>query len=167
MLAETNPYCVLILAAAALPVLWAAITDLRRFQIPNECSLALVALYPLFFAAAPTQVDVIGAVVTAAAAFAITFALYAWGRLGGGDVKLISALALWAGPALIADFVVVTTVSGALLSILFLTRAKYALALALDSHAEDAARDNVLGARMPYGLAIACGGLVVLFELAM
>lgn len=164
---DTHPIYVLTLAAAAAPVVWAALSDLRRFQIPNECSMALIALYPLYLAVSPASVNVIGAIVTAAAVFAVTFTIYLFGRLGGGDVKLMSALALWAGPAYIAEFIVIMTVSGALLSFVYLTKAKFAVALALDDSGEAEARDNVLSAELPYGIAIACGGFAVFLKLLM
>ncbi len=164
---DLHPIYVLTLVVAALPVLWAALTDLRRFEIPNECSIMLIALYPLYLAVSPAPVDVVGAIVTASAVFALTFGIYLFGRFGGGDVKLMTTLALWAGPAYIAEFIVITTVAGALLSFVYLTKAKFAVALALDDSGEADARDNVLSAALPYGVAIACGGIAVFLKLVM
>lgn len=156
---------VLVIAVAAVPVIWAAISDLRRFEIPNGCSLALIALYAVYLFVAPVPVDITGALVAAGCVFALTFALYLLGQFGGGDVKLMSALSLWAGPAMIVDFLLVTTLAGGVLSLLFLTRARFSLALALDDAGESEARETVLSTHMPYGLAIACGGVYVLLKL--
>lgn len=164
---DLHPIYVLTLAAAAVPVLWAALTDLRRFEIPNECSITLIALYPLYLVVSPDPVNVVGGIVTAVAVFALTFTIYLFGRLGGGDVKLMTALALWAGPTYIIDFIVIMTLSGALLSFIYLTKAKFAVALALDDSGETEARDNVLSAALPYGVAIASGGIAVFLKLVM
>jgi Flp pilus assembly protein protease CpaA len=65
--------------------------------------------------------------------------------MGGGDVKLLAVLAVLAGPGLIALLLLVTTISGAVQALWALwTR-------------DDRARTEGL----PYGVAIALGGLAV------
>lgn len=157
----------IVLIAAAAPVVWAAVNDLRDFRIPNECSLALLALYPLHAWLSPAAVDPLTGMMSAAAVFAVTYAFYAFDRFGGGDVKLLSVLALWAGPALLADLVVITTLTGGVLAVVFMTRARFVLALALERAGETAASGNVIAERLPYGVAIAVGGLVVFARLAV
>lgn len=160
-----NEYHTYVIAAATLPVLYAALRDLREFRIPNECSLLLLALYPLHVWLAPTAVDVAGAVVTGGITFAATFVLYLMNKFGGGDVKVFAALAVWAGPALVGDLVIVTTLSGGVLALVFLSRARIAVAMAFDHAGDMNARDNVLAERLPYGVTIAIGGIAVLFNL--
>lgn len=155
----------LLLMFAAAPIVIAAATDMREFRIPNECSVVLLIMYPLHVWLAPDSVDVWGALLVAAIMFGITFALYAFDRLGGGDVKLLSVVGLWAGPALAADLIMITSLSGAVLAIIFMSRAGAVIALGLDEVGQTAARDNVLAERLPYGVAIACGGLATLWSL--
>jgi len=159
-------YHTTVLVAAALPVVYAAARDLREFKIPNECSLLLLALYPLHVWLSPVPVSVPTAAPVAVIVFAVTYGLYALKRFGGGDVKLLSALALWAGPGLIADLVVMTSVAGGVLALAYLSPIRHVFALTLDRVGDAAARDNVLAERLPYGLAIAVGGLVCLYRLA-
>lgn len=156
----------LVLMLAAAPLLYAAVTDMREFRIPNECTLLLLALYPAHVWLSSTGVDVVGSVLVGASIFAVTFTLYSFDRLGGGDVKLLSAMGVWAGPALFADLIVVTTLTGAGLGLILLSRVGASLAMNLDRWGETSARDNVLAERMPYGVAIACGGLATLWMLA-
>ncbi len=152
---------------AALPVAYAALSDLRAFRIPNMCTVLLLGLYPVHIWLSPTSVDIGGALIVAAITFLVCFAIYATGRLGGGDVKLISALALWAGPTLIAELLVITTFAGGILSLIYMSRFRDVIALNFDRVGEASARDHVLGEKLPYGVAIACGGSAVLFKLAM
>ena len=59
-------------------------------------------LWPLYFAAAPSLAAALAAIGCALAVFIVGALLFARGYLGGGDVKLLTAATLWAGPAGIA-----------------------------------------------------------------
>ncbi len=157
----------IVLLLAAVPVGYAALSDLRTFRIPNICSVILMALYQFHILLSHGAIDYVGGAIVATITFVVCFLFYAMGRLGGGDVKLIAVLALWAGPALIAEFLVFTTLTGGILSLLYLSRFRDVLALCLDHTGETSARDHVLNEKLPYGVAIACGGGVTLFKLAM
>ena len=162
---EFNEFHILVLLFAAVSLVVAAVTDMREFRIPNECSVLLLLLYPVHVWLAPVDVDVIGAVFAGVSLFLVTFTFYAFDRFGGGDVKLLSSIGLWAGPAFVADLIVITTLAGAGLGLILLSRVGTSIALSLDRMGDAAARDNVLSERMPYGVAIACGGLVTLWKL--
>ncbi len=153
-----------VLALAAIPIVFAAISDICSFTIPNGCSLALIALYPFYVIVSPVEIAVTWSVLTAAFAFAVCFGLYLLGKLGGGDVKLISVLALWAGPMLIAEYLVATALAGGLMAVLMLSPAKPGLALLLERSGYASSALNVMSDKLPYGLAIASGGLVVLVQ---
>ena len=162
---EFNEFHALVLLIAAAPLFVAAATDMREFRIPNECSALLLVLYPLHVWLAPGGVDAVGGMLVGASIFAVTFGLYAMDRLGGGDVKLLATMGLWAGPAHATDLIVITTLAGAGLGLILLSQIGASIALGLDQMGETAARDNVLSKRMPYGVAIACGGLATLWAL--
>src|SRR5258708_24750724 len=95
--------------------------DLRRFLIPNRFPLALVLLYPAYFLTAAAPVDAVSAGLIALAVFLAGAGLFARGSMGGGDVKLMAATALWAGPALFVEFAVVTTLIGGVIAVVLLT----------------------------------------------
>ena len=75
----------------------AALGDLRRMRIPNTLSLAALAL---FAACLPFTglADLGPRVLAAGAVFVLGFALFAANLIGGGDVKLLSALVLFVPP---------------------------------------------------------------------
>lgn len=85
----------LLVILAALLVA-AAATDIRNRVIPNRLNLAVALLaMPWWLASGLQGTDIawqVGIAAIVLAAFAGCFAL---GMMGGGDVKLLAALALW------------------------------------------------------------------------
>jgi prepilin peptidase CpaA len=73
-------------------------TDVTAYRIPNWIPLVILALFPAFaLASAMPPHQLLGNVTAFGVALAGAFALFAWNKLGGGDVKLFAAVALWAG----------------------------------------------------------------------
>jgi prepilin peptidase CpaA len=86
----------------------------------------------------------------AALVFAIGAGFYAFGWLGGGDVKLMTGLAAWAGLSGLPQFMLLTSLIGGVLSLLYA-----ASALAGRRRGGAQRLDQV---EVPYGVAIALGG---------
>ena len=150
----------LFLMAFPVAMAFAAANDLFTMKIPNRISLALIAA---FFAAAllaGVSLQTIGIhAAIAMGVLAATFLLFAFNMLGGGDAKLMAAGALWMGPEQIVPFLVYVTVFGGALSVVILAYRKFpAGAFALPGWAQ---RLHVGGTGIPYGIAIAAGGLMV------
>ncbi len=164
----------------------AAVGDWRRYLIPNWISLAILALYPFFVLSSNlldppwAAVPWLASLLVATIVFVLLAILFALNKLGGGDVKLISALALWAGPGLIAGFLIVTSLAGGLLSLFTLARSRLQQRrkspdLTSDGEGHNAENgdqernredDTADGAKalaqpIPYGVAIACGGFFI------
>ena len=141
-------------------LLWAAGEDLRRLTIPNWVSLAMIGLYPVHVLASPVPVNWPIALAVAVATFAAGFFLFALKMVGGGDVKLLAATSLWAGPALILSFIFITAIAGGVIGL--------AMLLLQRRRAVPVSVDNAHGAApavMPYGVAIAVGGLMIALTL--
>lgn len=143
-------------------LLWAAIGDMRRLIIPNWISLAIAGLYALHVATSPVPVNVLGGVAVGAATLAAGFGLFACNLIGGGDVKLMSAIALWAGPTRIFDFLFVTAIMGGLVAtgMLASTHLRRRHLASVGGASSTAASTEV-----PYGVAISVGGLFVAFAI--
>nr|WP_295663819.1 prepilin peptidase [Polymorphobacter sp.] len=85
-------------AATALAcVAGAAYADIRHFEIPDGWSVAIAALFVVFAFVAPPVEPWWAHVAAGAGVFFIGALLFSRGWLGGGDVKLLAACALWAG----------------------------------------------------------------------
>lgn len=156
----------LILALVMGLLLSAAMGDIKTFRIPNAYSLALLALYPFFALSAPYPTQPLASLGVMALVLAAGFAAFASGTIGGGDVKLASAAALFAGPSLILEFVLVTALCGGLVAMLMLHRpVRMGLAFALDHVGSRTLRDLLLADAIPYGVAIAAGGTYLTLRL--
>jgi prepilin peptidase CpaA len=157
LLAELHAAC---LALFAVLLIGAAVQDLRTMHIANGFPLAIVALFALFAAAGWASgrlpISSIGvAVAGAALIFAVGLAAFAAGVLGGGDVKLLAAVGLFAGPARLVDFLAITALAGGALGIAVLAGAP----IGQSAGADGATWRARLRGRLPYGPAIAAGGL--------
>ena len=140
-------YALLIALATALLV--AAFTDLRRRQIDNWLNAAIALGAPVFWFA--TGLDLAGVgfqLAIAAATFTVLAGLFALGAMGGGDVKLLSALALWIEPLWFLKLVIVMALVGGVLTLIF-----------GGMHLARRSREKVA---IPYGIAISFAGLWVL-----
>ncbi|HTV87456.1 MAG TPA: prepilin peptidase [Stellaceae bacterium] len=154
---------VLALTLFAVVMAVAAFEDFRRFVIPNLLPILLCAAWPAYFAAAPSLVGGLAAIGCALAVFLAGAVLFARGYLGGGDVKLLSAAALWAGPAGLATLLLLTAVLGGALALFLLLPVGGQLATAarlmLGQPAFPATRG--LAMPIPYGVAIAAAAFIV------
>ena len=94
----------LILLATLLVV--AAVTDVRTFTISNKLNLAVALLAPVYWLAVPLSlwpgvpIQIAGALIV----FILLAAAFYAGMMGGGDVKLAAAIALWFPPVLTIRF---------------------------------------------------------------
>ena len=163
-----------ILAFAALLVA-AAVEDVHRLIIPNRIPLGIIILYPAYVLSAGGPVDWTGATVLAACGLVVGLVLFARGYAGGGDVKLFVATSLWAGPVMFPGFLLLTSLVGAAIAIGMLAhRRLYGTAQAglatspgTDIGAAAAAGTPRRGPRrdLPYGAAIAAGGMQIVIHL--
>jgi prepilin peptidase CpaA len=139
----------------------AVVSDIEALRIPNRICLAIAALYPVHVLASPEPVNWLGALAVALAVFVGGLVAFAAGVMGGGDVKLIAATSLWAGPAMFLDFVVVTTLVGGAIAIVMMSRWRFALAQVFEFVGGDGIRDMFLGRAVPYAIAIAAGAYII------
>lgn len=147
-------------------MLVAAIEDLRRLTIPNQLILALCALWPLYVLANPTLIEVLGALGCAAAVFVVGALCFARGYVGGGDVKLLAATALWAGPYSTLQLLMLTGVLGGVLALfLLMPPGAYiaTLARAKLGPGPDADAESMTSTPVPYAIAIAGAAVIVIF----
>jgi prepilin peptidase CpaA len=144
----------------------AAFEDFRSLIIPNVVPAGLCLLWPLHLLTAPGMGLAAGAAAAGCAAgvFLAGAMLFSWGLIGGGDVKLLAAATLWAGPAGTPALLVLTGVFGGLVCLFVLTplgqiatAASGQIGLAREGGAANGKRRAVV----PYGVAIAAAALVV------
>lgn len=153
-----------LLAFAGL-IFSAAISDILRFRIPNRISVALVLLYPAYLLAASQPVEWILSIGVAVACLTVGFVLFSLKACGAGDAKLFAAAALWAGPELILPFGLYTTLAGGVMVLFMWLQHRLARAPSAGLILQTTTDVGFTKQPMPYGAAIAVGGLYVAFTL--
>ncbi len=162
----------------------AALTDLRERRIPNWLNGGVAALYPVYLLLSPVPVAWPGALGLSLLVGLVGLALFARELIGGGDVKLITALSLWAGIDQFVLFAVITTLTGGLVGVVSLWYwrwrplisahlAGFGLAsagrdgtpVAVVGDSEPSASATAPPVTLPYGIAIAAGGVAVVIQL--
>lgn len=151
----------LLLSFAGL-MLAAAWHDAARFIIPNWISGVLVLIWiPAVFALGYGWPGAGLALLTGFAVLAAGMALWAPGWLGGGDVKLLAAGALWFGWPDVVSFLVWSMLAGGVLALVLVLARRIAPAIP-QMAGRLTGTALAPGAPAPYGIAIAAGALITL-----
>ncbi|RZV33453.1 MAG: peptidase [Sphingomonadaceae bacterium] len=119
MLAEYLHYA--LLAGLAIALLVAAFTDLKRRQIDNWLNAGIALAAPVFWWTSGLELwpDIAWQLGIALATFGLCAGLFALGWMGGGDVKLLTVLALWIAPLLFLRLLIIMALVGGVLTLLF------------------------------------------------
>jgi prepilin peptidase CpaA len=149
-----------VLALAAIFLIAAAVWDARNFRIPNLLSLALLLLFPAFVSTAPATVAWGQHLAVAGLVLGAGFILYTKKIIGAGDVKLLSVASLWAGPDYLDLLLLIMAIAGGLLAV-----ATAGVTFYRRRKAKSSATASLRKERIPYGVAIAVGGLCTLIVL--
>jgi len=141
-----------LLGLLAAMLAWIAVVDVRTYTISDRLNLAIALLAPVYWwsAGVPLWPDAairVGVGVVVFLFFAGAFYLNA---MGGGDVKLAGALALWFTPYETLKLIVIMSIVGGLLTL---------VVVGLHRLRKKEGRPEV-----PYGVAIAAGGMWLLAQ---
>ncbi len=139
----------------------AAATDLFSMTVPNWILLLLIVGFAVL---APVVglgwTDVGLHVAFAAAALVVTFVMFSFDWIGGGDAKLFAATSLWLGPEQMLIYAVYAALIGGALILLILGLRSVPLPAVLSSQGW-LARLHSPKEGVPYGIALAAAGLLV------
>ena len=149
-----------------VPLAWAVASDAGTFRIPNRIPLMVAGLFVAHALAAWPAIDLAGSIAVGAGCLTAGFVVYAFGWFGAGDAKLFAALGLWAGTTYFADLVLITSMVGALMALSVLGHHMIRLRLSVVAGAWFAPCSTPLrDRRLPYGIAIAAGGVYLVSRL--
>ncbi|HYI42118.1 MAG TPA: prepilin peptidase [Sphingomicrobium sp.] len=142
----------LLLALLAVILVVAAVIDVRTFTISNRLNLGVALLAPLYWwsIALPLWPDAAVQVAMALAVFVVLAIAFFAGLMGGGDVKLAAALALWFSPFSTLRFLLFMSIAGGVLTLGLLIAHRL--------------RRKEGRPEIPYGVAIAIGALIILAQ---
>lgn len=139
-------------ATLGLLLLSAGIEDARIREIANWKNAAIALLAPLWWLAIgiepwPGMAIQIGVALVVLALFCVAFH---FGQMGGGDVKLIAALALWMPVTALIQLLLIMSILGGIITVVMLFDHRF--------------RKRSGNPEIPYGVAIAIAGLIGLRE---
>ncbi len=136
--------------------------DMRYYLITNRMNLFLLALFVL--AAFLLPVSFWPAVTAATCVFVLGFGIFSLGLMGGGDVKLLAVLSLWAGWPGAGYLLFLTAMcGGVLVVIILLLRAALPGVWLRLFPTRNLPRILTRKQPIPYGLAIASAFLLMLW----
>jgi prepilin peptidase CpaA len=136
----------------AAMLLWIAVVDVRTYTISDRLNAAIALLAPLYWwsAGVPFWPDAALRIGMGLLIFLLFAGAFYINMMGGGDVKLAGALGLWFTPYESLSLIVMMSIAGGLLTL---------VVLAIHRMKRKEGRPEV-----PYGVAIAAGGLWLLAQ---
>ena len=143
-------------------VVLAGIGDMITMKISNRFFLALIAAFcivaPFSIGWNPTLIA--SHLAASGIVLVLTFTLFAFGWLGGGDAKLAAGIALWLGLPHLLAFILLAAIFGGLLTLALLGFRTIPLPLTA-ARVSWIGRLHALEDGVPYGLALSAAALVI------
>ena len=163
---------IIILVLFAGLMFWAAYTDLTRLTLSNRLCLITALLYPVYLLARYLDgnglliENILLSLAIAVVLFIVCAGFFALNVMGGGDVKFIPAVALWAGTAHILNFLLITAVIGGLFAAKIIIQNR----IKASKYSKSSENINLSVAEkkesaVPYGVGIAISGLYVAYQI--
>lgn len=156
--------------SVAFLLILAGVIDFRSRLIPNWISLSIVLLYFAFLAAQhlfvfPVEpLQVVSSLAVGVVVGILFTTLFVFKKLGGGDVKLITAMSFWAGLKGITAFLLMMALFGGLVALVYLIVAR--MRKTKKNKPISGSGNNTSGNMdIPYGIAISLSGLLCIKSL--
>jgi prepilin peptidase CpaA len=152
-----NPFAAVMFPGLMVVSAW---MDFLTMTIPNRIPAAITLGYFVLAAAGCLPPPAILYDVSCGLAIlAMTFAMFSFRWIGGGDAKLAAATALWMGWGSILDYAVAAALCGGLLTLgLLMARARPLPTILGQLPGVARLHDRETG--VPYGIALAVAGLI-------
>jgi len=139
-----------------LAVMW---FDATTYRIPNWLVASLLVLYPLAVYFGHGAVHWKEGLVALAVVFGLGYLIFALKWMGAGDIKFITACALWVGLRHLTDFIFVMALIGGLFAVIVWALRKALPYIPHKSNPPRILKDNE---PIPYGIAIALAFLFMM-----
>jgi prepilin peptidase CpaA len=150
----------LALSAFAGLVIYAACSDIARLIIPNWVSIALAAIFPVAALILGAPLSSIGMhVLFGLCVLAVGFVLFQFNIIGGGDAKLLAAVAIWTGLPAAVPFLIWTVIAGGVMAAALLAARQF-----MPAGDYPQVVNHLLKKQngIPYGVAIMFGALMAI-----
>lgn len=136
-----------LLAGLAIGLMISVYSDIRHRLIYNKVTLPIALAAPLYWYATGQfgLSEIAIHLLVGGCVFALFALFFTIGMMGGGDVKLFTAIALWFDWMTVVEMLLHTSIIGGVVTVIFLIIHK--------------AKKQSGKVRIPYGVAIAAAGL--------
>ncbi len=154
-------YIFILVLPFPVALLWAMLSDARRFEIPNLVPVILLVGYLVAAVGLQSELHIVlRQLAIGFVALLIGMAMFTLRIVGGGDVKLLASCLPWLAPLQMPVFLFWMAFTGGILSLCaLLIRHKFS-GTSLD---QTAWLKRVCDEKkIPYGVAIGCAGLITL-----
>ncbi len=145
-------FTTILLVALGLLLVSAGIEDARKREIADWKNAAIACLAPLWWIA--TGLDVWPDMALLALSGVVVFALFAvafhFGMMGGGDVKMLGALALWLPLQPLVWLLILMSLIGGVLTVVMMIEHRW--------------KKSEQPLEIPYGVAIAIAAIIVFYQ---
>jgi prepilin peptidase CpaA len=150
-------------------MVFAALSDLFTMTIANRVSLLLIATFALVAPFTGMDMATYGMHFAAGAlVLACGFIGFAMGGVGGGDAKLLTAVAVWCGFSdVLVEYLLYSAMLGGWLTLSILAYRGSFIAEQAGARFEFLERIGRKDAGVPYGIALGIGGLIVAHKLPL
>lgn len=141
-----------LLGVLALLMISAAVEDIRIREIADWKNIAMAALAPAFWWATGYELwpDVAIQLGIGLAVFGLFTLAFMAGQMGGGDVKMLGALALWFPWEPLLSLLMIMAIAGGVLTLIIIVERKL--------------KRKTGQPEIPYGVAIAFAGLISIHQ---
>lgn len=146
----------------SLVCIYAAFTDVKRLEIDNWISLAVIGLFIIYGLTSP--VIWLAHVLVMIVILIFGLVLMKTDVMGGGDVKLITALSLWAGVQHLPLLLISISIAGAVAALVTIGLQKTTI-IKKDTGLAWIDQARAGGSKVAYGVAIAIGACITLIHI--
>ncbi len=140
----------------------AAVFDAWKFIIPNTIPVVLSLLFLVVALIWNDRVPILEHIGAGVLVFAVGAVIFRLGVLGGGDIKLLTAVTFWVGWDYLGIYLLVVAILGVGLT-LFLLALRHLLRRLYRSHSPELSLPRILtvGEKIPYAIAIGAAGILI------
>lgn len=140
---------------------WAAASDLLTMRITNRLVLVLLAGFGVAAVLIGMPMDTLLPHLAAGGlVLVVSFAMFAFGWIGGGDAKFAAVISLWLGWSLLLPYMVYSALLGGALTLFILAVRRWPLPHQLVG-VTWIGRLHDAGTGIPYGIALAAAAMMV------
>ncbi|WP_420550050.1 A24 family peptidase [Curvivirga sp.] len=141
--------------------LFAAANDARFFKLPNKIIALIFALFVPMALVCLSWDQAMYHIVASVAVLVVGFILFAFNIFGAGDAKFLAGVSLWAGIEMLPVLLLTMGMVGGFMGLIQMMRRRYDVSFVLGYLHLKKIEEVTLNVKVPYGVAISAGALVV------